>query len=113
MPPRRMADSMPRMRDSRRRSCRPSSWRLWTRYRQPRPCAMCWLSRNRFAIYFRLKALKTEAGRAKRIAVFVDMPARGETLYLQNQGVRGTLAVVLGKLCGWLEQGLHCCEARN
>ncbi|KAI8628072.1 hypothetical protein F5Y19DRAFT_152105 [Xylariaceae sp. FL1651] len=40
---------------------------------------------NRFAIYFRLNALKTPAGREKRIAAFVDMLARGETLHPQKQ----------------------------
>ncbi|KAI1811453.1 hypothetical protein GGS20DRAFT_579095 [Poronia punctata] len=40
---------------------------------------------NRFAIYFRLNALKTQAGREKRIAAFVDMLARGETPYPQKQ----------------------------
>ncbi|EME84577.1 uncharacterized protein MYCFIDRAFT_173538 [Pseudocercospora fijiensis CIRAD86] len=33
---------------------------------------------NRYAIYFRLTALKTPAGRRKRIAAFVDILARGD-----------------------------------
>ncbi|KAI0114160.1 hypothetical protein GGR51DRAFT_505693 [Nemania sp. FL0031] len=40
---------------------------------------------NRYAIYFRLNALKTQAGREKRIAAFVEMLARGESLYPQKQ----------------------------
>lgn len=40
---------------------------------------------NRFAIYFRLNALKTQAGREKRMAAFVEMLARGETLLPQKQ----------------------------
>ncbi|GAW23089.1 hypothetical protein ANO14919_126390 [Xylariales sp. No.14919] len=40
---------------------------------------------NRFAIYFRLQALKTQAGREKRIAAFVEMLARGEGLLPQKQ----------------------------
>ncbi|KAK7744790.1 hypothetical protein SLS62_010023 [Diatrype stigma] len=42
-------------------------------------------SRNRFAIYHRLHALKTQAGRERRVAAFVDMLARGETPYPQKQ----------------------------
>ncbi|KAI1746996.1 hypothetical protein F4782DRAFT_522683 [Xylaria castorea] len=45
----------------------------------------CLTRSNRFAIYFRLNALKTQAGREKRIAAFVEMLARGETLYPQKQ----------------------------
>ena len=41
-------------------------------------------AQNRFALVFRLDALKTEAGRRKRIAAFVDMLARGETIYPQK-----------------------------
>jgi len=41
-------------------------------------------SQNRFALAFRVNALKTEAGRAKRIAAFVDMLKRGETIYPQR-----------------------------
>ncbi|KAI3333081.1 hypothetical protein F4824DRAFT_473094 [Ustulina deusta] len=40
---------------------------------------------NRFAIYFRLNALKTQAGKEKRIAAFVEMLARGESLLPQKQ----------------------------
>ncbi|OTA55429.1 hypothetical protein K449DRAFT_388104 [Hypoxylon sp. EC38] len=43
---------------------------------------------NRFAIYYRLNALKTKAGRERRIAALVDMLARGETPYPQKQRVR-------------------------
>jgi len=41
-------------------------------------------AQNRFALIFRLQALKTEAGRHKAIARFVDMLARGETIYPQG-----------------------------
>lgn len=40
---------------------------------------------NKFAICFRLASLKTEAGRQKRLEAFVDMLARGETIYPQKQ----------------------------
>ncbi|KAI0385679.1 bacteriocin-protection, YdeI or OmpD-associated-domain-containing protein [Hypomontagnella monticulosa] len=40
---------------------------------------------NRFAIYYRLNALKTQAGRERRIAAFVSMLARGETPYPQKR----------------------------
>ncbi|KAI2619474.1 bacteriocin-protection, YdeI or OmpD-associated-domain-containing protein [Hypomontagnella submonticulosa] len=43
---------------------------------------------NRFAIYYRLNALKTQAGREKRITAFVSMLARGETPYPQKQKQR-------------------------
>jgi uncharacterized protein YdeI (YjbR/CyaY-like superfamily) len=36
---------------------------------------------NRFALAFRLGSLKTEAGRKKRVVQYVDMLARGETIY--------------------------------
>ena len=39
---------------------------------------------NRFALTFRVLALKTEAGRQKRIAAFVEMLERGETIYPQK-----------------------------
>lgn len=39
---------------------------------------------NRFALAFRLHNLKTEAGRRKKIADFVAMLARGETIYPQK-----------------------------
>ncbi|KAI0437360.1 hypothetical protein F4803DRAFT_539189 [Xylaria telfairii] len=45
----------------------------------------CLTRSNRFAIYFRLNALKTQAGKEKRIAAFVDMLARGESLHPQKQ----------------------------
>jgi uncharacterized protein YdeI (YjbR/CyaY-like superfamily) len=38
-------------------------------------------SQNRFALTFRTLALKTEAGRKRRIASFVEMLERGETIY--------------------------------
>ncbi|MFJ6024909.1 YdeI family protein [Brevundimonas sp. NPDC092305] len=43
-------------------------------------------AQNRFALIFRLNALKTEAGRQKRIAATVDMLRRGETVYPQGKG---------------------------
>jgi len=42
-------------------------------------------AQNRFALIFRTNALKTEAGRAKRIAAFVDMLRRGETIHPQGK----------------------------
>lgn len=42
-------------------------------------------SQNRFAIYHRLNGLKTQAGKDRRAAAFVDMLARGETPYPQKQ----------------------------
>ena len=41
-------------------------------------------SQNRFALTFRTLALKTEAGRAKKIAGFVEMLKKGETFYPQG-----------------------------
>jgi uncharacterized protein YdeI (YjbR/CyaY-like superfamily) len=41
-------------------------------------------SQNRFALIFRTNALKTEAGRRKKIAAFVEMLSRGETIYPQK-----------------------------
>lgn len=41
-------------------------------------------SQNRFALTFRTNALKTEAGRKKKIETFVAMLARGETIYPQR-----------------------------
>ncbi|MBL8570031.1 MAG: YdeI/OmpD-associated family protein [Phreatobacter sp.] len=41
-------------------------------------------AQNRFALVFRIQGLKTEAGRRKRIAAFVDMLARGETIHPQR-----------------------------
>jgi uncharacterized protein YdeI (YjbR/CyaY-like superfamily) len=43
-------------------------------------------AQNRFALIFRLQALKTEAGRAKRIAATVDMLRKGESVYPQGKG---------------------------
>jgi uncharacterized protein YdeI (YjbR/CyaY-like superfamily) len=42
-------------------------------------------AQNRFALIFRVQALKTEAGRTKAIARFVEMLARGETFYPQGK----------------------------
>lgn len=41
-------------------------------------------AQNRFALIFRTNALKTEAGRRKKIAAFVAMLERGETIYPQK-----------------------------
>jgi uncharacterized protein YdeI (YjbR/CyaY-like superfamily) len=41
-------------------------------------------AQNRFALIFRLGQIKTAAGRAKKIADFVAMLARGETLHPQK-----------------------------
>ncbi|MBO6718974.1 MAG: YdeI/OmpD-associated family protein [Rhizobiaceae bacterium] len=41
-------------------------------------------AQNRFALAFRVHNLKTEAGRARRIAAFVEMLKRGETIYPQK-----------------------------
>lgn len=40
---------------------------------------------NRFALAFRVHNMKTEAGRKKKIAAFVEMLKRGETIYPQNK----------------------------
>ena len=40
---------------------------------------------NRFALAFRIHNMKTEAGRRKKIASFVEMLKRGETIYPQRQ----------------------------
>lgn len=42
-------------------------------------------SQNRFALIFRTNALKTPAGRQKKIATFVEMLKRGETIYPQGR----------------------------
>lgn len=42
-------------------------------------------AQNRFALAFRIHNLKTEAGRNRKIAEFVAMLARGETIYPQRQ----------------------------
>lgn len=41
-------------------------------------------AQNRFAMIFRLEQLKTEAGRRRRIADYVAMLARGETIHPQS-----------------------------
>eukprot|EP01030_Chromulinospumella_sphaerica_P024139 gene24139-24202_t len=41
-------------------------------------------AQNRFALAFRVHNLKTEAGRQKKIAAFVEMLERGETIYPQK-----------------------------
>ena len=43
-------------------------------------------SQNRFSLCFRVNAMKTEAGRQKKIAGFVEMLKRGETIYPQKAG---------------------------
>ncbi|MCZ0733993.1 YdeI/OmpD-associated family protein [Phreatobacter sp. AB_2022a] len=52
------------------------------------PAARATLARlsaqNRFALAFRVHNMKTEAGRKKKIADFVAMLARGETIYPQR-----------------------------
>ncbi|PPJ58995.1 hypothetical protein CBER1_11077 [Cercospora berteroae] len=42
---------------------------------------------NRYVIYMRLAALKTEKGRERRIAAFVEMLAKGETPVPQKRGL--------------------------
>lgn len=42
-------------------------------------------AQNRFALAFRLHQLKTEAGRKKRIAAFVEMLKKGETPHPQSR----------------------------
>ena len=42
-------------------------------------------AQNRFALVFRIHNLKTEAGRRKKIAEFVAMLMRGETIHPQNK----------------------------
>jgi uncharacterized protein YdeI (YjbR/CyaY-like superfamily) len=46
-------------------------------------------AQNRFALAFRLHQIKTDAGRTKKIAVFVAMLARGETFYPQGKRAPG------------------------
>ena len=41
-------------------------------------------AQNRFALAFRTHNMKTEAGRTKKIATFVEMLKRGETIYPQR-----------------------------
>ena len=43
-------------------------------------------SQNRFALIFRTQSMKTEAGRARKIAGFVDMLRRGEVIHPQGEG---------------------------
>lgn len=43
-------------------------------------------AQNRFALTFRTLGMKTEAGRAKKIASLVEMLARGETFYTNGKG---------------------------
>jgi uncharacterized protein YdeI (YjbR/CyaY-like superfamily) len=45
-------------------------------------------SQNRFALVFRTTSLKTPAARAKKIAGFVEMLKRGETIYPQGSGAK-------------------------
>jgi uncharacterized protein YdeI (YjbR/CyaY-like superfamily) len=42
-------------------------------------------AQNRFALAFRIHNMKTEAGRKKKIAAFVEMLKRGETIYPQKK----------------------------
>ena len=42
-------------------------------------------AQNRFALAFRVHNMKTEAGRKKKIADFVSMLKRGETIYPQKK----------------------------
>ena len=46
-------------------------------------------SQNRFALTFRTLSMKTEAGRKKRIAAFVEMLKKGETIHPQSKGSPG------------------------
>jgi uncharacterized protein YdeI (YjbR/CyaY-like superfamily) len=48
-------------------------------------------AQNRFALAFRVHNMKTEAGRKKKIATFVDMLKRGETIYPQTVNVRPSM----------------------
>jgi uncharacterized protein YdeI (YjbR/CyaY-like superfamily) len=42
-------------------------------------------AQNRFALAFRLHNMKTEAGRKNKVATFVAMLKRGETIYPQRK----------------------------
>ncbi|GAA0649148.1 YdeI/OmpD-associated family protein [Brevundimonas lenta] len=42
-------------------------------------------AQNRFALIFRTEAMKTDAGRARKVAGFVDMLRRGETIHPQGK----------------------------
>ncbi len=46
-------------------------------------------SQNRFALTFRTLSMKTEAGRKKKVAAFVEMLKKGETIYPQSKGAPG------------------------
>ncbi|KAI3322133.1 hypothetical protein HD806DRAFT_501076 [Xylariaceae sp. AK1471] len=72
---------------------------------------------NRYAMYFRLNALKTQAGREKRIAAFVEMLARGESLYPQKQkpattGMTASRAVSKKKTASKVARGTEAGTAR-
>ncbi len=41
-------------------------------------------AQNRFALAFRVHNMKSTAGRAKKVAAFVEMLAKGETIYPQK-----------------------------
>jgi uncharacterized protein YdeI (YjbR/CyaY-like superfamily) len=45
-------------------------------------------SQNRFALIFRVNALKTPAGREKKIKTFVEMLAKGETIHPQGKAAK-------------------------
>ena len=47
-------------------------------------------AQNRFALAFRVHNMKTEAGRQKKIAAFVEMLKRGETIYPQGKKAGAT-----------------------
>ena len=49
-------------------------------------------AQNRFALTFRTLAMKTEAGRTKKIATFVAMLERGETIHPNGSGARRSAA---------------------
>ena len=53
--------------------------------RRPRRCSRKLTAQNRFALAFRIHNMKTEAGRKKKIASFVEMLKRGETIYPQKK----------------------------
>ena len=42
-------------------------------------------AQNRFALAFRIHNMKTQAGRDKKVAAFVEMLRRGETIYPQKE----------------------------
>jgi len=45
-------------------------------------------AQNRFALVFRVHNMKTEVGRKRKIATFVEMLKRGETIYPQGRSPR-------------------------